>query len=98
MITARVSKCSFLHRQGKHEEDKQNREHTKMKLSTSQIMQFLQGSAKRHSPGLVNSVHAIAFNFCLAMPAAFTQPKDHLVAELCTGLDDIMVDPKPPVR
>ena len=34
----------------------------------------LQGSAKRRSPGLVNFVTALAYHFCLALPAAFSQP------------------------
>ena len=33
----------------------------------------LQGSAKRWSPGLVNSFAAVAFHFCLALLAAFSQ-------------------------
>ena len=41
------------------------------------------GSAKRRSPGLVNFVTALAYHFCLALPAAFTQPGDHLLAEPC---------------
>ena len=44
----------------------------------------VQGSAKRRSPGLVNSVAAVAYHFCLALPAAFTQPGDHLLADPCT--------------
>ena len=32
----------------------------------------VQGSAKRHSTGLVNLVAALAYHFCLAFPAAFT--------------------------
>ena len=39
---------------------------------------FVQGSAKRRSPGLVNFVTALAFHSCLALPAACTQPGDHL--------------------
>ena len=41
----------------------------------------IQGSAKRRSPGLVNIVAAVAHHFCLALPAAFTQPGLHLLAE-----------------
>ena len=40
-------------------------------------------SAKRRTPGLVNFVTALAYHFCLALPAALTQPGDHLFAELC---------------
>ena len=38
----------------------------------------LQGSAKRRSPGLVNFVPTVVNHFCLALPAAFTQPGVHL--------------------
>ena len=46
----------------------------------------VQGSAKRQSPGLVNVVPALAYHFCLALPAEFTQPGNHLLAELCTSI------------
>ena len=36
----------------------------------------VQESAKRRSPGLVNFVPGVAYHFCLALPAAFTQPAD----------------------
>ena len=45
---------------------------------------ILQGSAKRRSSGLVNFVSAVAYHFCLALPAAFTQPGIHLLAKPCT--------------
>ena len=45
-----------------------------------------QGFAKRRSPGLVNFVAAAAHHFFLALPAAFTQPGDRLLAEPCTVL------------
>ena len=32
---------------------------------------------------MVNFVAAVAYHFCLAWPAAFTQPGDHLLAKLC---------------
>ena len=35
---------------------------------------------------MVNFVAAVAYHFCLAMPAAFRQPGDHLLAEPCTFL------------
>ena len=38
----------------------------------------IKGSTKGWSPGLVNVVHALAYHFCLALPAAFTQSGDHL--------------------
>ena len=43
----------------------------------------IQGSAKRRSPGLVNFVAAVAYHFCLALPAVFSQPGAHLFAEPC---------------
>ena len=33
---------------------------------------------------MVNFVTALAYDFCLGLPAAFTQPGDHLLAESCT--------------
>ena len=48
-------------------------------------LNHIQGSAKRRSPGFVNFVTAVAYHLCLAMPAAFTQPGDHILAELCRG-------------
>ena len=47
------------------------------------VLPSLQSSAKRRSPGLVNFVTAPAYHSCLALPAAFTQPGDHLLAEPC---------------
>ena len=35
---------------------------------------YIQGSAKRRSPGLVNFVTVVAYHLCLSLPAAFTQP------------------------
>ena len=32
------------------------------------------GAAKRRAPGLANFVPAVAYHFCLALPAAFSQP------------------------
>ena len=43
----------------------------------------LQGLAKGQSPGLVNYVTFLTYLFCLSLPAAFTQPADHLLAEYC---------------
>ena len=40
--------------------------------------------AKRLWQGLVNFVPAIAYHVCLSLPAAFTQPGQSLLAELCT--------------
>ena len=44
---------------------------------------YMQGLAKRQFPGLVTFGSAVAYHFCLALPAAFTQPGDHLFAEPC---------------
>ena len=49
-----------------------------MDKSTTEYI--LHGSAKRRAPGLVNFVAAVAYHFCLALPAAFTQPWDHFLA------------------
>ena len=38
----------------------------------------LQGSAKIWALGLVNFVLVVAYHFCLALPATFTQPGVHL--------------------
>ena len=39
-------------------------------------------SAKRKAQGFVNSAHALAYHFCQALPAAFTQPGVRLLAKL----------------
>ena len=44
----------------------------------------IQGSAKRQSPGLVNFVAALAYHIYLNLPAPFTQPGDHFLADPCT--------------
>ena len=43
----------------------------------------VQGSAKRLSPGLMKFAAAVAYHFCLALLAIFTQPGAHILAELC---------------
>ena len=43
----------------------------------------VQGSAKRQNPGLVNFVPALSYHLSLALPAAFTQPGNRLLAEPC---------------
>ena len=43
----------------------------------------VQGSAKRRAPGLVNFIPAVAYHFCLALPAVFAQPGALVSAELC---------------
>ena len=45
-----------------------------------------QGPAKRRFPSLVNFVFSIAYHFNLALPAAFTQPGNNHLAELCNFL------------
>ena len=47
----------------------------------------IQGLAKRRSPGLLNFITVVAYDFCLALPAAFMQPGAHLFAEPCRLLD-----------
>ena len=47
------------------------------------LIKYLQGSAKRRATGLVNFVTAVAYHFCLSLPAPFTQPEVQLLAELC---------------
>ena len=37
-------------------------------------------------PGLVNLIPALAYHFCLALPAEFTQPGVHLLAHPCSCL------------
>ena len=44
---------------------------------------LVQGLAKRWSPGLVHLVPALAYQFCLALAAAFTQPGARLLAKTC---------------
>ena len=44
---------------------------------------LIQGSAKRHRPGLVNFTVAVAYHFCLSLPETFTQPGRSLIAEPC---------------
>ena len=55
-------------------------------------MEKVQGSAKRWSPGLVNFIPAVAYHFCLALPAAFMQPGAYLLAEPCIRLTVTLSD------
>ena len=48
-------------------------------------MDLVQGSAKRQSPGLVIVVPALAYHFCPALLAGFTQPGTHLFAKPSRG-------------
>ena len=43
------------------------------------LSQNLQGSAKTLDQSLVNFVPALAYHFCRALPAVFTQPGGHLL-------------------
>ena len=43
----------------------------------------VQRSAKRGSSGLVNFIAAVAYHFCLALPTAFTQSGQSLLADPC---------------
>ena len=52
----------------------------------------LQGSAKRRTLGLVYFVTALAYHFCLTLPAALTQPGVHLLAEPYDSLSPCIVD------
>ena len=40
-------------------------------------------SAKRRVPGLVNFILALAYYYCLALPAEFMQPEAHTLAQPC---------------
>ena len=44
---------------------------------------YVQGSTNRRALGLVNFVPALAYHFCLNLPAAFTQPGARLLVEPC---------------
>ena len=64
---------------------KQEQEQNSPNLGTVFQPSLVQGSAKRWSPGLVSFVPALAYHFCLDLPAAFTQPGACLLAEPCRG-------------
>ena len=58
-----------------------------------QVLMFLvdrcmniQGSTNRRALGLVNFVPALAYHFCLNLPAAFTQPGARILVEPCTSV------------
>ena len=46
--------------------------------------QTVHGSTNRRATGFVNFVLALAYHFCLNLPAAFTQPEACLLVEPCT--------------
>ena len=80
--------CRMARRRGMHGDN--------IVCGVGRIIDFctvVQGSAKRRAPGLVNFgelfvlvnfVPAVAYHFCLALPAAFTQPGARLLAEPCS--------------
>ena len=45
----------------------------------------LQGSTNRRALGLVNFIPALAYHFCLNLPATFTQPGARLLVEPCSS-------------
>ena len=49
----------------------------------------VQGSANRRAQGLVNFVLALAYHFCLNLPAAVTQPGACLLVEPCITTEEI---------
>ena len=57
-----------------------------------EVLFILQRSAKVNAPGLVNFIPAVAYHICLNLPAAFTQPVDHLLAEpsICGRLQSLV--------
>lgn len=65
-----------------------------LKWSVNRRLHSLQGSAKRLCPGLVKFISAIAYHFCLNLPAAFMKPGRSLLAQLSrvvTGFLDVHV-------
>ena len=46
---------------------------------SSHLINTVRGTAIRRAHGLVNLVPALAYHFCLALPAEFTQPGAHLL-------------------
>ena len=57
----------------------------------------LQGSAKRRALGLVNFVPADAYHFCLALPAAFSQPGDYSLQIIARDLSVLFLNYSRPV-
>ena len=56
----------------------------KESVRSKNVIGYMESSpAKRRCPGLMNFVSAIAYHFCLALPAAFTQPGVHLLSHPC---------------
>ena len=53
----------------------------------------IQGWAKRQARGLMNFVPAVAYLFCLALPAMFTQPGIRLFANPCISPSFVLKAP-----
>ena len=47
---------------------------------------IVQTSAKVGTPGLMNFVPALAYHFCLNLPAAFMQHGESTLADLCINV------------
>ena len=54
-----------------------------MAMLMKTVKTHVQGSSNRRAPGFVNFVPAVAYHFCLNLPAAFTQPGARLLVEPC---------------
>ena len=46
----------------------------------------VQRSSKVGAPGLVSLITAVAYHFCLSLPAVFTQQGASSLADLCTSV------------
>ena len=53
-------------------------------LSHRFLVSYVEGLTIRPFPGLENFVPAVAYHFCLNLPAAFSQPGNGLIAIPCT--------------
>ena len=52
-------------------------------MSFVTVFKYILGLAKRRSLSFVNFVTALAYHFCLALAATFTQPGGHFLAKPC---------------
>ena len=55
------------------------------KRAHSLSIYVVQISAIRRVPGLVNFILALAYYYCLALPAEFMQPEAHILAQPCNS-------------
>ena len=62
------------------QKNKSNNSNLHLPLRCSHI----QSSTNRRAPGFVNFVLALAYHFCLNLPAAFTQPGARLLVKPCS--------------